>query len=410
MPREVFADEIETFLERLEAVAAARVVANEGGEIERIYVTTESTRDDGAIRRAITSALISQYGLPVDGWRVQIAHLEPQPTPEVIPPCQLVRLEETLTETLARAVVELRYEREGAQKTVAGSAQAPPGQMHRLRTVALATVEALRPLAERGGFRPALEGLTLTAFAGVTVALAAVSLASHRGTLLHVGAETVDASEAEAVVAAVIDAARKPQRARPAQPLRPDRRRQVEGLRQHYERLIRGPALAAGRPAAASPDAAETAATWATAVTLGAEPPADQVGAGERVQAAPPAAPPEPVAEDVVRDMREIRPERQGGAPTVMREEARTDGPTPGRSAVGKLSVEDAFYRRLVLSAAPVHIRCRDGYELPSAIVREYGTYSLIVEVNGVQELLFKHGIIAIRPHGPLPPDPDVTA
>jgi sRNA-binding regulator protein Hfq len=409
VPREVFAEEIEAFLERLEAVAAARVVANDDGEIERIYVTTESTRDDGAIRRAITSALISQYGLPVDGWRVQVAHLEPQPSAEPIPACQLVRLEETLTETLARVVVDLRYEREGGQKTVTGAAQAPPGQMHRLRTVALATVEALRPLAERGGFRPSLEGVTLIPFGGATVALAAVSLAATRGTVLNVGAETVEASEAEAVVAAVIDAVRKAQRARPGQRPRPDRRRQFEGLRQHYERLLRADVPAPAPPAPRDAEAEAAGSTWATAVTLGAPPAAASAPAEAQAEAAPSSAA-SPAADDVIGDMSEIRPERQGGAPTVMREEARTDVTAGGRSGVGKLSVEDAFYRRLVLSAAPVHIRCRDGYEIPSAIVREYGTYSLIVEVNGVQELLFKHGIIAIRPHAPLLPEPDVTA
>jgi len=106
----------------------------------------------------------------------------------------------------------------------------------------------------------------------------------------------------------------------------------------------------------------------------------------------------------VVYDMSEIRPERQGGA-TVMREEIRADGPT-GTKSPPRLSVEDAFYRRLVASAVPVYIRCRDGYEIPSAIVRDFGTYSLLIENNGTQELLFKHGIIAIRPYGPLPPEP----
>ena len=96
MPREVFAEEIEAFLERLDAVTAARVVANEAGEIERIYVTTESSRDDGTIRRAITSALMSQFSLPIDGWRVQIAHLEPEAHLEGFPVCHLVRLEETI--------------------------------------------------------------------------------------------------------------------------------------------------------------------------------------------------------------------------------------------------------------------------------------------------------------------------
>jgi len=88
-----------------------------------------------------------------------------------------------------------------------------------------------------------------------------------------------------------------------------------------------------------------------------------------------------------------------------MREELRADGPSASKGP-GRLSVEDAFYRRLVAAGAPVYIRCRDGYEIPSAIVRDYGTYSLMVEVNGIQELVFKHGIIAIRPYGPLPPDP----
>jgi sRNA-binding regulator protein Hfq len=396
VPREVFAEEIEAFLERLDAVTAARVVANEAGEIERIYVTTESSRDDGTIRRAITSALMSQFSLPIDGWRVQIAHLEPEAHLEGLPVCHLVRLEETITETLTRVVVDLRYEREGAQKTITGSAQAPPGQAHRLRTVALATIEALRPIIERSGYRPSLEGLTLMPFAGATVALAAVSLASVRTSALHVGAEAVVASEAEAVVGAVLDAAQKP--ARPVSPrgregkVRTDRREQFEGLRQHYERLIRQDAGATAPP-----------------TPLEGEPPQSEMpGPGGDlpgyVSGPSVATLPAPSPGDVIRDLTEIRPERQGGAP-VMREELRADGPSASKGP-GRLSVEDAFYRRLVAAGAPVYIRCRDGYEIPSAIVRDYGTYSLMVEVNGIQELVFKHGIIAIRPYGPLPPDP----
>jgi sRNA-binding regulator protein Hfq len=72
--------------------------------------------------------------------------------------------------------------------------------------------------------------------------------------------------------------------------------------------------------------------------------------------------------------------------------------------------MEDAFYRRLVVSAAPVHIRCRDGYEIPAAVVKDFGTYSLLIEANGIQELVFKHGIIAVRPYGPIPQEPLPTA
>ncbi|MDQ7841578.1 MAG: hypothetical protein RDU83_11210 [bacterium] len=360
MPREVFAEEIETFLERLDAVAATRVVANEAGEIERIYVTTESARDDGAIRRAITSALMSQFNLPVDGWRIQIAHFELTPELENLPECRLVRLEETITETLTRAQVELRYERDGVSKTLIGAAQAPPGQAHRLRTVAAAAIEALRPLAQRSGSKPSLEGLTLMPFAGATVALAAISMASERASLLHVGAAVVSTSETEAVVGAVLDAVRKPVRpVERAGGVRPDRRYQIEGLRQHYERLIRRD----GEPAGVT----------------------------------------EP-AHDHDQKLADIRPEREGGAAIVTHDEIRGDAQSAAKSAP-RASVEDAFYRRLVATGAPVHIRCRDGYEIPTGVVKEFGTYSLLVEVNGVQELVFKHGIIAIRPYGPLPPE-----
>jgi len=379
VPREVFAEEIETFLERLDAVAATRVVSNEAGEIERIYVTTESTRDDGAIRRAITAALMSQFSLPVDGWRIQIAHFEPTPEYEHLPECRLARLEETITETLTRAQVELRYERDGAPKTLIGTAQAPPGQAHRLRTVAAAAIEALRPLAQRSGNKLSLEGLTLMPFAGATVSLAGIGVASERASSVNVGAAVVSTSEAEAVVGAVLDAVRKPVRpVEKAGGVRADRRHQIEGLRQHYERLLRrdgGPAELA--VPAGMPEPAGTAEPVGVAV---------------------------PPAQGLDQQLAEIRPEREGGAAIVTRDEIRGDAQSAAK-APPRASVEDAFYRRLVVTGAPVHIRCRDGYEIPTGVVKEFGTYSLLVEVNGVQELVFKHGIIAIRPYGPLPPE-----
>ena len=73
-------------------------------------------------------------------------------------------------------------------------------------------------------------------------------------------------------------------------------------------------------------------------------------------------------------------------------------------------SQEDDFYRRLVQSGVTVHIRCRDGYEIPEAVVRDFGTYSLLVEARGAEELVFKHAIISIRPRVPLPRDTAVQA
>ena len=60
--------------------------------------------------------------------------------------------------------------------------------------------------------------------------------------------------------------------------------------------------------------------------------------------------------------------------------------------------MEDEYLRHLVASGVPVHIRCRDGYEIPEAIVKDFGTYTLLVESDTGRELIFKHGIISIRP------------
>lgn len=473
MPREVFAEEIEAFLERLEDVASARVVANEAGEVDRIYVTSESARDDGAIRRAVGAALISQFNLVLDGWRVQIAHLEPISTCEPLPSCQLARLEETVTDSYTRVRIELRYERGGAQKSSVGSFQAPPGHAHRLRTVALAAVEAARPLLARSGYRPSLEALTQMPFAGTTVVLAAVSLISERASVLHVGTSTVTGSEAEAVVAAVLDAASRQVRP-PAQTgrMKADRRKQFDSLRRHYERLIRTgppdrraapPDLGSGvqtagveteevveaggvveaeeitaeelleteygeEEVAASGEAEPpTGPAWTPEVVVPTEeaPPEPCPQAGtppvpnaadvpERSYEYPlPAAHPDtalaPTVEDLIRDISDIRPEAQGGAPPVTREEIRHEPAAPGRQ-VPRGSFEDAFYRRLVATGVPVHIRCRDGYEIPTAVLKEYGTYTLVIEVGGVAELVFKHAVISIRPYSALPPETEPTA
>jgi sRNA-binding regulator protein Hfq len=281
--------------------------------------------------------------------------------------------------------------------------------------VALATLDALRPLIERSGHRASLEGLLALPFAGTSIVVAAVSLATERASTLHVGAEPVVTGEGEAAVGAILDAVAKSPRAggmRYEARSRGDRRRQFEGLRQHYERLIRQGPAGTTPPASLGPsperaggpdDQARGLATGPSVATLPA-PPQTSPGAWPGIEASE-AVGTAGWSDEIVSDLSEIRPERQGGA-SVMREELRADGPAAKGAPTGRLSVEDAFYRRLVAAGAPVYIRCRDGYEIPSAIVRDYGTYSLMVEVNGIQELVFKHGIIAIRPYGPLPPEP----
>lgn len=433
MATEVFAEEIEAFLEQVEGVTAARVVATDEGRIDRIYLTSETQRDDAALRRAVTAALASRYRLHLEGWRIQIAHLEPDPTRR--PHFHLHRLEETLTGEAMRVVVELRYTRNGGNRTTTGSAEAPTGGgAARVRTAAQATVAAVRPVLEAMGWRPALEAVTVMPFGGTQVALAAVTLAgggalNARGQV-HIGAVAVSGSETEAVVHAVLRAVGTTDDL--PEPPR-DRRGRMEALRAHYHRLIRLPEAGELAPAAPEEPPSDVSASQA-----GPEPapPEAQPRAAREEQAAPgpPSVPwvsggadPEaPVgtaastgtgvptgsgapagagAHTGAAGLQEIRPEVEGGAVMATREEPQQRVEALSRPPARHAALEDDFYRRLVHSGVRVHIRCRDGYEIPDGVVKDFGTYCLLVESQGVEELLFKHAILTIRPHRPVSRD-----
>ncbi len=79
---------------------------------------------------------------------------------------------------------------------------------------------------------------------------------------------------------------------------------------------------------------------------------------------------------------------------------ARRDAPEADRgpSGPGRLSIEEVLYQSLIANRTPVHIRCRGGYELRCAVVRDIDTHSVLVEIDGVTELVYKHAILSIRP------------
>jgi sRNA-binding regulator protein Hfq len=401
MTREVYAEEIEEFLTRLEGVASARVVANEEGQIERIFLTTETERDDGGLRRTVAAALMSEYGLHLEGWRLHIAHLRPQPGR--LPPARfrLFRIEETLTESTTRVLVDLRYEQDGTPKQAVGSAQSSPGAAFRLRTVAQATLEAMGNVLQ--GWKAALESVGIVPFAGVQVALVGITLAPPRGAvaegpLVQVGGEVVRLSETEAVVKATLRALG--QTAEEEEPRPRDRFGRMEEMRARYHRLIRvqeaPPPVPPGGPRETPAGGALEYPPVAEAPSKVAPPPAGSTAA------LPPAAP----SPDVISGMQEIRPEAEGGA-------GMSTQPEPYRAEAaraGRGGLEDDFYRRLITSGVVVHIRCRDGYEIPEAVVKDFGTYSLLVDARGTEELIFKHAIISIRPRSALAHDVPLRA
>ncbi|MBI4277889.1 MAG: RNA chaperone Hfq [Armatimonadetes bacterium] len=444
---EVFAEEIEALLERLSGVVSSRVIASETGQIERIHLTAEAHGDPKEIRRAVTSALLSQFNLLLDGARIHVAPLRETDSLRVRSAPRLHSLQERIGESGTQVVVEIRWETDAETRVTRGTAQGTPGPAARLRTVALAALDAMRPMLDPGVRRPLLEAVAILPFAQRQVAVVAVSFPASGGDEQQVGATFVDAGEGEAVVMATLDAAAKrdvPGAVRPRAPWpAQDRRGRLEAMRRSYLTAAgRLPAPAAGDPAPPPPSAPPSPAP-----SLRPFPRASSSGPAASPEPVAPAARPGPpssgavstsaatarartsgpsresqpfdvqrsaaaAASDVLKDISEIRPEPRGGAPVNTREmhERPTGvaGHVERRQGTDRRQVmEDQFYQGLVDGGAPVRILCVDGYEIPQAVIRAFGTYSLLVEAEGREELIFKHGIISIRPLSPVPAHAD---
>lgn len=359
VPSEVFAEDIEALLERLDGVTSARVVANDAGDIASIYVTAATNREEPVVRRMIASALMSRYSLAVDGWRIRIARLQTETPVRTWRPR---RVDESLSGTAVQALVELEpVHAEGG--TLVGRARSLPDRTNRLRGLVLATLDALKSVLDAEERRGALESIAIQPLAGRDAVVVAVSIGSPTGSQLCVGSAVVEGSEADAVIAATLDAIGK----RGVKPQRrgwgmKDRRDELESMRAHYRRLR--------EPQRQMPELA----------------PEDD-GANDG-------------ANDAVADQAQIRPERPGGAAmaSMARPDAGAQTDQPAARPAQRNSMEDEYLRSLVSVSTPVHIRCRDGYEIPEAVIKDVGTYSILVETDGGRELVFKHGILSIRP------------
>ena len=102
------------------------------------------------------------------------------------------------------------------------------------------------------------------------------------------------------------------------------------------------------------------------------------------------------VPDDGATRLAQIRPERPGGGAEQARADVGRPGPEQRLGAKG--AIEDEFFRHLIATGIPIHIRCRDGYEIPEAVLKEFGTYTLLIETDDGRELIFKHAVISIHP------------
>ena len=444
MASEVFAEDIEALLERLEGVASARVVANDAGAIDAIYITAAGELDEVTLRRSIAAALMSSYSLAVDGWRIRVARLRAEPPRSR---WRLQRVEEVLTATASRVTVELRGDGERGP-VLTGRARGLPDRANRMRAVVLATLDALKTVLDAEERRVTLETISTVPLIGKEAVVVAVSMSSVAQSSLCVGAAVNEGAEADALIVATLDAvAKREPRLQQRGWVMKDRRDQLESMRAHYRRLrtpqrqmpalspVEGPARNAVEEPAPSGvengridepvlgDAEESRRDTEVLPQSGtAGPPRYPVATpglspADRPTLRTAPATDEPVEaarnlhadgsrevlEDTVTSLEQIRPERAGGAAVAAvghRYEAERNRTAEQAAAKpgSKGALEDDFFRHLVITGIPVHIRCRDGYEIAEAVLKDFGTYTLLVETDAGKELIFKHGILSIRP------------
>ena len=386
MPKQVLAEDIERFLATVDGVASARLLTSPSGEIDQVYVTADDSTESRVARRVVVAALATQYGIPLEPWRIQVAHLK-RFSPTELPRFSVLRVEETLSAAEAQARVQVAWERAGAQVTGTGQARGPAGALHRLRTLAGATLDAARAVVEPAHRRMAVQQVSLTTSMDRPLVLVGITASGLRGPEAFVGAAFQREGTSEAAVHATLDAVTKwllhAASEDPDAGARGDRRAHLEAMR-HFARST-GTHPTSPAPAAPAP---QTSMSGTPAPTID----------GSRHAEPRPGGIANPVNPDILENLQEIRPQQKGGAAMAAHHEGSRGGLATARP--GRANVEDEFCQPLIEARVPVHVRCRDGYEIPHAVLRDIGTYTLLVESEGATELVYKHAIISIRPIG----------
>lgn len=67
-----------------------------------------------------------------------------------------------------------------------------------------------------------------------------------------------------------------------------------------------------------------------------------------------------------------------------------------------KINIQDVFLNAARKSATPVTIHIINGFTLKDAIVKSYDSYSLLVECDGRQMMIYKHAVSTITASQPI--------
>lgn len=191
----------EDIIAHIRDVVAARVLADDAGEILEIHVLARQRRSARQVTRDIESALLSRFGKSIDAKRVSVAQIKDESESALLPMRLMLDGIGFRTDGgTSEARVALRDDDNVNEGVVSG----PASSANRPRLVAAATLAAVA-----GHFRNsrtfAVEDVAIVTLGPDLVALVGVTPVSGRGRML-VGSSLVRRDEFEAIARATLDA------------------------------------------------------------------------------------------------------------------------------------------------------------------------------------------------------------
>lgn len=195
-------EDVEKALCEITDIKAARIVTNGGGNvINEIHILAAPSKGAKQLARDVESALMAQFGMPVDHKKISIAQIGNGSIDRDKARPKILTINTEVTGVQAKVTVKLAV----GDEQYDGVATGPASQTGRTRLVAQAALSAVEKLVQ-GSFGFALEDVSIVTLGHEKVAVACVVLVTPLGEQVFSGSAVVKQNEKDSVVRATLDA------------------------------------------------------------------------------------------------------------------------------------------------------------------------------------------------------------
>lgn len=199
-------EEIESKLCQIKDVRAARIIKGKDSSIEEIHVIAVPDRGPKQLVRDIESALMAEYGLPINHKKISIAQISDTEIGLAAAKGEKARPKiASINADLSgvRAKVQIVLELNG--NVFEGISQGTASQTGQIRLVAEATLDAVEKIVQ-GPYSFALEDVVILPLGREKVAVACVAVVSSLGEETFSGSAVVRQNDKDSIVKATLDA------------------------------------------------------------------------------------------------------------------------------------------------------------------------------------------------------------